>query len=194
MLGSGGNRLTWDRLPRRVHEAVAALLGSPVVRALSQPGGFSPGSADRVVTAAGQRAFVKAVSPAQNGVSPRLQAREARITAALPPGLPVPGFLGATTAGEWEVLVLEDVDGRHPALPWCAAELRLVLDALAGLAGRAAAAGGGRAQRRPVPRGAGPGHAPPDARGRPGRPDDRPRRFRRVLPRQRAAARAAGTA
>ena len=137
VLGSGGNRLPWERLPREVHEAVAALLGSPVVRALPQPGGFSPGSADRVVTAAGHRAFVKAVSPAQNEESPRLQAREARISAALPPGLPVPRFLGATTAGEWEVLVLADVDGRHPALPWRAQELRLVLDALADVERRA---------------------------------------------------------
>ena len=47
--------------PLSLRSDVERALGSPVVRAASQPGGFSPGSADRVVLADGRRAFVKAV-------------------------------------------------------------------------------------------------------------------------------------
>jgi hypothetical protein len=51
-------RMPWDDVPAEVQSAVAEILGSPVVSAQSQTGGFSPGSADRVVTADGLRAFV----------------------------------------------------------------------------------------------------------------------------------------
>ncbi|MEZ0491759.1 phosphotransferase [Kineococcus sp. TBRC 1896] len=133
-VASGGNRVRWPDLPTAVHAAVAEVLGAPVTRAASQPGGFSPGSADRVETAAGARAFVKAVSPAQNEHTPALHAREARIAARLPAGVPAPRLLGAREVGDWQVLVLEDVPGRHPALPWRADELALVVAALEALA------------------------------------------------------------
>ncbi|WP_432563285.1 phosphotransferase [Kineococcus sp. SYSU DK003] len=134
MLGSGGNRVRWEELPAAVHDAVADVLGSPVVQAVSQSGGFSPGSADRVLTAAGTRAFVKAVSPAQNPVSPTMHAREARVAASLPAGLPAPQLLGAREVDGWQVLVLAEVAGRQPGLPWRATDLRLVVEALETLA------------------------------------------------------------
>ncbi|MEW1960095.1 phosphotransferase [Kineococcus sp. NPDC059986] len=134
MIASGGNRVRWSDLPAAVHDAVADVLGSAVVHAVSQPGGFSPGSADRVATAGGTRAFVKAVSPAQNTASPAMHAREARIAALLPLGVPAPRLLGAREVGDWQVLVLEDVPGRHPTLPWRADELALVVAALQELA------------------------------------------------------------
>ncbi|WP_432544394.1 phosphotransferase family protein [Kineococcus sp. SYSU DK002] len=137
MHGSGGNRLRWPELPAPVHDAVAGILGSPVVRAVSQSGGFSPGAADRVVAADGTRAFVKAVSAAQNEESPRMQEREARITAALPAAVPAPGFRGARWVGDWHVLVLEEVPGRQPRLPWRADDLAPVVAALERLAATA---------------------------------------------------------
>lgn len=133
-VASGGHRVRWADLPAAVHTAVAEVLGAPVVHAVSQPGGFSPGSADRVETAAGTRAFVKAVSPAQNADSPALHAREARIAALLPAELPAPRLLGAREVGDWQVLVLEDVPGRHPVLPWGRDDLALVVRALETLA------------------------------------------------------------
>ena len=90
MIDATGQRIGWADLPEHVRVAVQDILGGPVVTATSQPGGFSPGTADRVVTASGRRAFVKAVSPAQNPESPGMHRQEARITAALPPGT-VPG-------------------------------------------------------------------------------------------------------
>lgn len=131
---SGGNRVRWEELPPAVHDVVAEVLGSAVVRSVSQSGGFSPGSADRVLTATGARAFVKAVSPAQNAESPQMHAREGRIAADLPRGVPAPRLLGAREVDGWQVLVLEEVAGRHPDLPWTRADLVLVVEALETLA------------------------------------------------------------
>ncbi|MFG1715442.1 phosphotransferase family protein [Micromonospora sp. NPDC049203] len=127
-------RLHWPELPAHVRDAVEAVLGDRVVAAVSQPGGFSPGTADRVRTAGGGRAFVKAVSPAQNDRSPGLYRAEARITAALPPGAPAPRLLGSYDDGDWIALVLTDVEGRHPATPWRADELAAVLCTLEAMA------------------------------------------------------------
>ncbi|MET8066032.1 phosphotransferase family protein [Micromonospora sp. NPDC005686] len=128
-------RLHWPELPTHVRDGVETVLGDRVVAAESQPGGFSPGTADRVRTAGGGRAFVKAVSPAQNDRSPGLYRAEARITAALPPDAPAPELLGSYDDGDWIALVLADVEGRHPATPWRADELTAVLSTLETMAG-----------------------------------------------------------
>ncbi|MDG4796372.1 aminoglycoside phosphotransferase family protein [Micromonospora sp. WMMD1082] len=131
---SAKNRLRWAELPEDVRSAVEEIIGGRVVEAVSQPGGYSPGTADRVRTADGRRAFVKAASPAQNPDTPRMHRAEARITAALPGYAPTPRLLGCHDDGYWVALVLTDVDGRHPATPWRADELDAVLAALATMA------------------------------------------------------------
>jgi aminoglycoside phosphotransferase (APT) family kinase protein len=83
-----------------------------------------------VRTAGGGRAFVKAVSSAQNERSPRVYRQEVAVTGALPHGLPVPRLIGSHDDGDWVVLVLQDVEGRHPATPWVPAELDAVLATL----------------------------------------------------------------
>lgn len=128
-----GVRTPWEGLPGAVRGAVSELLGAPVVHAVTQPGGFSPGVAVRVRTAAGRRAFVKAVSADANPDSPSLHRAEARNAAALPETVPAPRLLGTYDDGTWVALVFEDVAGRQPHVPWRAAELRLVLDAVGGL-------------------------------------------------------------
>ena len=105
-------------------------LGSPVVSATSQPGGFSPGSADRVVLADGRRAFVKAVGTSIHPDSPAVNRRELYALERLPPGLSMSRLLASVDDGDWVALVFEDVDGRHPHEPWQADELDLVLDLL----------------------------------------------------------------
>ena len=121
-------------LPEPVRAAVEDIIGGTVVEARSQSGGFSPGTADRVRTADGRRAFVKAVSADLNEQSPGLHRREARIAAALPAAVPAPRLLGLHDDGAWVALVLEDVEGRSPATPWRADELAPVLAALGDLA------------------------------------------------------------
>lgn len=123
-------RITWAQLPPEVRAGVEEILGEAVVETISQQGGFSPGSADRVLLESGRRAFVKAVSTGVNASSVELHRREAAITAALPVGVPAPEFLGKYDDGTWVALVLADVAGRHPQEPWADAELRQVLDAL----------------------------------------------------------------
>ncbi|MFC8349404.1 phosphotransferase family protein [Streptomyces sp. NPDC057280] len=130
---AAGVRTPWEELPAHVQAAVVDLLGAPVTHATTQPGGFSPGTAARVRTAHGHRAFVKAVSAQTNATSPVFHRREARHTAALPPGVPAPRLLGTYDDGTWTVLVLEDIEGRQPHVPWRRPELHRVLDAVADL-------------------------------------------------------------
>ncbi|GGM31285.1 phosphotransferase family protein [Dactylosporangium sucinum] len=123
-------RIGWDDLPPVVRRGVEDILGARVVSAVSQPGGFSPGTADRVTTRDGTRAFVKAVGAALNDVSPSMHRAEARVTAALPASTPTPRLFGFYDDGDWVALVFEDVDGRPPRVPWEPAELGAALDAL----------------------------------------------------------------
>jgi Ser/Thr protein kinase RdoA (MazF antagonist) len=108
--------------------------GGPVVEAHSQAGGFSPGTADRVRTASGRRAFVKAVSPEINSRSAELARQEIRITAALPEHAPTPRMLGGFDDGDWVVLVLEDIDGAQPRTPWVESEIEAAVTGLRELA------------------------------------------------------------
>src|SRR3981189_1751134 len=104
MSSASGVRIGWVDLPPGVRQAVEAIVGGAVVEAVSQAGGFSPGTADRGRTADGGRAFVKAVSTAQNERSPELHRREARVTGALPTYVPAPRLLGCYENGDWVAL------------------------------------------------------------------------------------------
>ena len=124
------SRAQWHEIPVPLRARIEAVLGEPVVEARSQAGGFSPGSADRVMTASGRRAFVKSAGLAINAETPGIHRAEAAITAALPEGVPAPALLGFVEYEDWVALVLEDVEARHPSTPWQAAQLDAVLDAL----------------------------------------------------------------
>jgi len=132
-LTQGSPRLDWSSLPTHVRAGVEDLLGAPVVEAETQRGGFSPGVAARVRTAAGGRAFVKAAGLDLNPGTPSIHRREAAVVADLPAGLPVPALLGSLDDGDWVALVLEDLPGRHPHLPWRAGELDRILTTVADL-------------------------------------------------------------
>ncbi|MEU9205290.1 phosphotransferase [Streptomyces sp. NPDC048332] len=128
-----GVRHHWAGLPHAVRAAVQDILGAPVVEARSQSGGFSPGVAARVRLADGSRAFVKAVSAETNPDSPDHHRAEARNTAALPAHAPAPKLLGSYDDGTCVALVLEDIDGHQPRVPWDPAELDRVLAAVGDL-------------------------------------------------------------
>ncbi|MFF1923474.1 aminoglycoside phosphotransferase family protein [Streptomyces sp. NPDC058221] len=129
-----GLRHHWSDLPAGVRSAVEDILGAPVVEARTQSGGFSPGVAARVQLANGSRAFVKAVSAEVNPDSPGLHRAEIRHSAALPAHAPVPRLLGSYDDGTCVALVLEDIEGRQPRVPWDPAELDHVLAAVGDLA------------------------------------------------------------
>jgi hypothetical protein len=131
---SNGVCLAWANVPPTVRARVEARLGASAAGAADQRGGFSPGVAARLRLADGRRAFVKAVSPAQNPESPGIYRDEIRVAAALPATAPVPRLLGSFDEDGWVGLIFEDIEGRMPHEPWLPAELDRVLDALTGLA------------------------------------------------------------
>lgn len=126
-----GRRRAYRSVPSEVRRAWEARLGSPVVRATTQTGGFSPGVAARLVLRDGRRAFLKAVPWEANPDSPAIYRQEAAIARALPPRVPAPRFLWQDERPGWIALAFEDVEGRPPRIPWSPQELRRVLDALA---------------------------------------------------------------
>ena len=129
-------RIPWSDLPSRIRTEAERRLGSRVVAARTQVGGFSPGVAARLELADGGRAFVKAASPEPNPVTPSMHRREARIVAAIPRSAPVPRLLWSLDEDPdgWVVLAFEDVEGRQPTMPWREHELDIVLEAMAALA------------------------------------------------------------
>ncbi len=127
-------RIGWTDLPKHVRVGIEQVLGATIEESIGQQGGFSPGTAERVRTTSGRRAFVKAVSPALNESSPAIYRKEAVIAAALPHTIPAASLIGTYDDGNWVALVLTDVAGHHPHLPWCPDELAQVLDALQGVA------------------------------------------------------------
>jgi aminoglycoside phosphotransferase (APT) family kinase protein len=130
-----GVRIGWEEVPGPVREAIEGVCGARVVEARTQAGGFSPGLAARVRCEDGTRFFVKAASARANPDTPGLHRHESRVLAALEPlivsrHLPIPRLCGAVDRPPWMVLILEDVAGRQPALPWLAAELAQVVAVL----------------------------------------------------------------
>lgn len=129
-------RITWTDLPDAVRREVESVLGGEVVEHRSHPGGYSPGTADLVVTASGRRAFVKAVHPSLNPRSPSIHRAELEVMRSLPATASAPTLLGGFERDEWVVLILEYIDGAHPTLPWQPATLIEVVDAVLDLADR----------------------------------------------------------
>ncbi|MFT4165898.1 MAG: aminoglycoside phosphotransferase family protein [Microlunatus sp.] len=129
-----GQRLAWAELPGEVRRGIEDVLGAPVIRAESQAGGFSPGTADRVRTSTGGRAFVKAVSPDQNPDSPDIHRREADYLAALSVSPRVPRLLGRYDDGYWIAIVMEEIDGTCPPMPWSSEHVEIAMSTLGSLA------------------------------------------------------------
>jgi hypothetical protein len=113
-----GSRIAWADLPPAVRAFTEDHLGSPVVSARTQPGGFSPGVAARLACADGSTAFVKACGTSLNPDSPRLHRAEVHALRHVPDSVPRPALLAAYDDGDWVAMLLEDVAGRHPHLPW----------------------------------------------------------------------------
>lgn len=126
-------RLEWSQLPAAIRCRVEEIAGSAVSDARTQPGGFSAGLASRVTFADGSRRFVKAIPAASPGTFD-LYRREAEILRMVPRGLPAAYLIDSFIDDDWAVLVIEDVDGRHPRKD-SLLDAALVLDAIAALAG-----------------------------------------------------------
>lgn len=122
-------RLEWPFLPPNLRAWVEHHCGSPVVEAISQDSGFTPGFASVLVCEDGSRHFVKAASTKAQRMFADSYREEARKLAALPPSVPAPRLL-AHLDDDWVALVIEYVDGRTPHRPWRQSDLDATLDAL----------------------------------------------------------------
>jgi hypothetical protein len=133
--GRTARRLEWTHLPPVVRGDIEQRCGSPVVEAISQGGGFTPGFASVLICEDGSRHFVKAASATAQRVFAESYREEARKLRALPETVPAPRLLWVDE-GDWVVLGLEYVEARAPRRPWRADELDLCLDATEQVADR----------------------------------------------------------
>ncbi len=125
--------MPFEEVPAQVRAWVGRALGSVVVSAATQQGGFSAGVAARVVTASGRRAFVKAVGTSLNPKTPELFRQEITAVQAIGPLPSAPVLYDVYDDGDWVGLLFEDIEGRLPAHPWEQYDADRVLDAVAEL-------------------------------------------------------------
>jgi aminoglycoside phosphotransferase len=133
MAHAAGVRLPFEEVPAQVRAWVERVLGSVVVSAATQQGGFSPGVAARLITASGRRAFVKAVGTSLNPKTPELFRNEITAVQAIGSLPTAPVLYDVYDDGDWVGLLFEDIEGRLPAHPWEQYDADRVLDAVAEL-------------------------------------------------------------
>lgn len=135
----------WASVPSAVRRQTEALLGGRVVRATRAWGGYGPSPTFRLRLDDGRRAFFKAATPEITEFARIAHHRELRVYQELGDliGAWSPALLGAFDAGEWRVMLLEDL-GPKSAPPWTPGLARHVVRALgefhASLSGRTVAA------------------------------------------------------
>ena len=127
--GKTARRLEWAFLPPHLRAWIERRCGSPVVSAITQNSGFTPGFASVLVCEDGSRHFAKAASVKAQRMFADSYREEARKLAALPATVPAPRLLWHLDE-DWVVLGTEYVAGRAPHRPWRRPELDALLDAL----------------------------------------------------------------
>ena len=121
--GRTARRVAWSHLPPAVRSDVEGRLGSPVVEATSQGGGFTPGFASVLTCADGSRHFLKAAACTAQRVFAEAYREEAHKLAVLPAATPAPRLLWTAVVEDWFLLATEYVDARAPLRPWTDADL-----------------------------------------------------------------------
>lgn len=134
-LSTGSQRASWQGLPAELRTWVEQTMGDTVTTAISQSGGYSLGTADRLIFSSGKRAFLKAVDESTHPDTADLHRQEARVTSSFPAYAPVPLLLAhqeisATDGSHWVALLLEDIEGHQPAHPWKLVELASTFQSL----------------------------------------------------------------
>jgi hypothetical protein len=127
--GRTARRLEWGFLPPHLRAYIERRCGSPVVSAISQTSGFTPGFASVLVCEDGSRHFVKAASVKAQRTFAESYREEAHKLAGLPAPVPAPRLLWHLD-DDWVVLGIEYVAARTPHRPWQPDDLDAVLDSL----------------------------------------------------------------
>jgi hypothetical protein len=109
-----GVRPPYADAPAELRAWVDDQLGSPVRTVIPRTGGMSPAVAATLVTASGERAFVKAVGSSINPDTPAHFRHEISVLKMLGPAPYRADLVAAYDDGPWVAMLLEDVDGDHP--------------------------------------------------------------------------------
>ncbi len=128
--GRTARRLEWQHLPPHIRTAIEQRIGSPVVAAESQGGGFTPAFASVLTCEDGSRHFVKAASSKAQRSFAESYRQEARITGALPVDLATPQLAWVRDADDWVALGYPHHPHRMPERPWPAGDLSRALASL----------------------------------------------------------------
>jgi hypothetical protein len=112
-----GKRPEWKTVPESVRQNIETQLGSRVIRAVNQAGGFSPGLAARVELANGERAFVKAIDAEAYPLSATHYRHEITGAAQLPMRDDIANYRFGFERDGWIALGVDDVDGFSPTAP-----------------------------------------------------------------------------
>lgn len=114
-------RPAWSELPMAVRGRLEDALGAPVLAAVSQGSGFTPGFASRLRLADGRRVFVKAADAGTPWLLNSYRLEAAKL-AVIPAAVPAPRLqlvldepIGGTS---WLILVFDDIEGQPPRRPW----------------------------------------------------------------------------
>lgn len=107
-------RLSWWDAPDKIRAEVERRLGSPIVEAVTQPGGFSPGVAALCVLDDGRNIFIKACSESINPMTAAMHRREVGVLDGLRSAAFVPRLIDVVDEREWIVLLVVGVRGRLP--------------------------------------------------------------------------------
>lgn len=136
ILRARGRRLDFSALPIHILQTIDIALGDPVVATTSIDHGFSPGVACIAKTAGGQEFFLKAACSVPSEHAGAFHRKEIIVASRLGPDVPTGRLIWSFDEGApgWVVLVYEIVHGHSPELPWRAADVDLVVDALNRLA------------------------------------------------------------
>jgi hypothetical protein len=109
-------------LPPVVKAALAESAGAPIVEpSPSVTSGFTGAYAGLLGLRDGRQVFAKAAGPEAPFALEAIP-REVRILRVLDGRVTAPRVVGAGAADDWEVVVLEAIDGHVPGMPWTQAE------------------------------------------------------------------------
>ena len=112
------SRPAFDELPPEVQEGITSVAGAAIDVAFPPvTTGFTGAYAGLLALRDGRRVFAKAAGP----VAPfALQAipREAGILRLLAGRVTAPQLVGSSAAGDWQLVVLEAIEGHMPGVPW----------------------------------------------------------------------------
>ncbi len=136
ILRARGQRLDFSALPIHIVRTIDIALGDPIISTTSIDHGFSPGVACIARTFGGQEFFLKAACSIPNEQAGAFHRKEIIVASRLGPDVPAGRLIWSFDEGApgWVVLVYEVVHGHSPELPWRAADVDLVVDALNRLA------------------------------------------------------------